>query len=71
MKFGIVGLGSGAMMCHSQEGDDFRFFEIDADVVFFDPDLDFVVVVVDVVVFGVVVFFDFSCGVEVAGRGNR
>ncbi len=33
MKFGIVGLGSGAMMCHSQEGDDFRFFEIDADVV--------------------------------------
>jgi hypothetical protein len=33
ITFGIVGLGSGAMMCHSKEGDDFRFFEIDADVV--------------------------------------
>lgn len=33
MRMGIVGLGTGAMMCHAREGDDFRFFEIDADVV--------------------------------------
>ncbi len=33
IRIGIVGLGSGAMMCHSSPGDDFRYFEIDADVV--------------------------------------
>jgi len=33
ITLGVVGLGTGAMMCHSKEGDDFRFFEIDADVV--------------------------------------
>ncbi len=33
LKIGVVGLGSGAMMCHAREGDDWRYFEIDADVV--------------------------------------
>ncbi len=33
LRVGIVGLGAGAMACHSRPGDHWRFFEIDPEVV--------------------------------------
>lgn len=33
VRAGIVGLGTGSVACHKKPGDDFRYFEIDPDVV--------------------------------------
>jgi hypothetical protein len=33
LRVGVVGLGAGAMACHSRDGDSWRFFELDPEVI--------------------------------------